>query len=190
MRPTHYVAWRSLHGDRGGSSSNVAHTTEAAGAQNGSRGSPAPGAQPGGTRGGSRTPARGLLTSVSGKAPSASTASEGRPAPVHPGAGRGGFPRGAGPRRPFPPAGLRGRRGLAPHLSAPPGGPGSSGAGPSARSPVSAVALIPGAPLDKSPGRLRASARGEAAEPGVPAGWRWASDAEERGPRGRPRRPR
>lgn len=32
---------------------------------------------------------------------------------------------------------------------------------------MSAVALIPGAPLDKSPGRLRASARGEAAEPGV-----------------------
>lgn len=44
----------------------------------------------------------------------------------------------------------------------PSGRPRAAAGLPSARSPVSAVALIPGAPLDKSPGRLSASARGGA----------------------------
>nr|XP_023507523.1 atherin-like isoform X1 [Equus caballus] len=80
--------------------------------------------------------------------------------------------------RPIHPS-RRGRRGLAPHLSAPPGGPGAAAAGPSARSPVSAVALIPGAPLDKSPGRLRASARGGGSRAGRTSGL--AQDKRRRG---------
>lgn len=186
----HYGAWRSLNRNQAGSSSIRDHPRGGWDCGRGSWGSLAWGAKRGRTRGGSRTPPRGPPTSISGSAPSAPTALRGPPRICPPRRGTGRLPRGAVPRRPVSPAGRRGRRGLAPHLSASPGGPGASAAGPSARSPVSAVALIPGAPLDKSPGRLRASARGEAAEPGVPGGWRWASDAEEPGPRGRPRRPR
>lgn len=146
------------------------HFPAAAGAGKGSWGSSAWSAQPGLTQGGSGTPPRGPPTSVSGSAPSGPTASRGRPESAHPGAGSGDSPvapcRGAR----CLPAGRRGRRGPAPHLSAPPGGPGAAAAGPSARGPVSAVALIPGAPPDKSPGRLRASARGGAQPSRRPSG--------------------
>lgn len=62
--------------------------------------------------------------------------------------------------RPILPAGRPRKPGLRPHLSAPRRGPPCAATtGPSARSPVSAAALIPGAPLDKSLRRLYASAR-------------------------------
>lgn len=96
-------------------------------------------------------------------------------------AGRGASsaaPRGErGPSRTSP-----GRPGLGPHLCAPPGGPARAAGGPWTRSPVSAAALIPGAPLDKSPGRLRASSRDGGGRAGrTRGGRRRASGAEEPG---------
>lgn len=63
--------------------------------------------------------------------------------------------------------------------------PGAAAAGPSARSPMSAVALIPGALLDKSPGRLGASVRGGGSQAGRTSGVAQGERRQGAGARGR-----